>query len=104
MPPVGNVPLAPVAGAVNVTSAPVTGLLLLSVTRAARLVVKGCPSGALWLFPAETAIAAAAACTKTCELVVEIPVVVSVTVIVCSPGVLNVAWNWWELLSAVVNV
>ena len=43
-----KVPLGPVAGAVKVTVAPATGLLLASFTVAASAVVKGCVTWVLW--------------------------------------------------------
>jgi len=49
-PPV-NVPLAPEDGAVNVTVAPLTGLLPLSFTVATRFDAKAVVTGALWGLP-----------------------------------------------------
>jgi hypothetical protein len=59
-PLVANVPLAPVAGAVNVTATPLTGLLSLSTTIACRVVPNAVETAALCVAPLVALIAAAA--------------------------------------------
>ena len=51
-----NRPLAPAAGAVNVTRAPATGVLKLSATLAAIAVGKAVPIVVVWDVPAEVAM------------------------------------------------
>lgn len=54
--PLANFPPAPLAGAVNVTVTPLTGLLEASTTVAARFVVYAAPMVALCVAPAEDVI------------------------------------------------
>jgi hypothetical protein len=58
--PPGNVPLAPLAGAVNVTVTPLTGFPALSVTVACSAAANAVPSAALCEFPADAVMLAAA--------------------------------------------
>jgi len=80
--PLANVPLAPVFGAVNVTTTPLSGSELLSFTVAENAVAKGMLICADWFDPAVTVMDAGvpARFVRLKSPGVEIPVTVAVTV------------------------
>src|SRR5947209_7539830 len=77
--PLLNVPLAPLAGAVNVTLMPLTGLPNWSVTVATNGPAKVVPAGVLWLFPPVAAMAAGGLLVRLKAARLATPVTVAVT-------------------------
>jgi hypothetical protein len=90
--PPANVPLAPEPGAVNVTLAPLTGLVP-SSTVACMSVLNGAPTTALWLAPAVAVMVSTGVAVFVSEKVAEFDAPETVAVIAYGPPTVLLAVN-----------